>query len=1519
MPKIKCQSCGNEIESGANFCIYCGRKVNEKPTFIERLISVFRFNKTPKQFYERFIEVKEDIEKFNQNLTKNEYIDKSLKTKLKTDNKNNYHLCINLKKKQDDGKLLLEPAELDLVKLYIKNYENIDDIVKDINKRHIDKIYAEFKENIDSYKLFIDKYKNNISYDKLVVVDDKKCFEEEYKFIQSLIGFEKSDGYDFGKDSKIIHDFIEIYENFDNIKNLINDEINRRKQIKKTFNENKTKILEFIKKYKNDISDELYIEDLKPILKEYKEEFLNCKELSNLPEEYHEESMSEFLDIYNNFDDVSQKINENYLQRKYELFSNKKTEIASQIEKYENLTVDDYLENKAIFLNKNTTINELLNELLDKGYSFNKSDLSLVNKFLSLFDTFNEKFPEGIYNSFSRYKFLLTKFLNKYSTYFECNEYIFEKNDVLKTYVNAYEKSYEVSKLTKAGELDLDSNEQDKITNFINIYENFDTFIRENNQCYVKKLNKEYIKQEQTILRFIEDYNKNNRLDHYITDDNKSEIINSNEKIYDLAIEMNRIPEIDNDVVSNFKSVYENFDGIIYQMNSNYLENLYEVNKIRINEYVDIINLRQDYYISNSKLQELLEKHNFYLDIVLELLKYFNHYDCLKDKNELKDFPQNSDELQFITSEANEKFIERELSINKNLFNTVVPGKPLDENQRRAVIIDEDNTQIIAGAGCGKTLTLQAKAKYLIERKNVKPEEILAISFSNFSADDLESKMAEIGLDIDVSTFHSWGLDILRKNKVRANVDEYSLKNAIKRYFAINLINDEEMLQKIVEYFGYFMFEPLDKNKIENIGEVYDYERGMDLETLYSKFERLKDPTLKKTSLKGEKVKSLEERKIANFLFINGINYTYEKEYEPKIDWKKTKDYLDNNFLKDIEVPNFIKQDLITQILEFLELDETILWPNTAEEVIKYHPDFYLDDYDIYYEHFGVNRKCIAPWLPKQSRMRYKREMRNKQILHKRYGTTLIETYSYYQSENRLLDRLSEKLQEKGVQFKNFDYKKFMIDLLHDEEKINEYWEFIKLVETFINLFKGNGYEKEKFKEFRKINDEKYTGFKKQKHEMFLDIVEDIYDYYYKYLKEHKLIDFNDMINYATEKVKNNGYYKNYKYIMVDEFQDTSHTRFNLLKTIKDELNAKLIVVGDDWQSIYRFTGCDINLFTDFENYFDNSKTEICYITNTYRNSQSLIDVSGKFIMENDAQFKKELNSKASNQIEDTIKLYQYLNFLERPFVFEAIIQDIYKSSDESYVNILVLGRNRKDYLNILNEELFFTTGSIKDKNLRIHYTKNPRISIRYMTVHGSKGLEEDNVVLINLEDKKTGFPNKIEDDSVLNFVKNEKKEPIEFAEERRLFYVALTRTLKRTYLLASKDKKSQFVSELMKDIEVVDYEIDFDDAIEGDEIRTVASTDGVCPDCGTGKINLKYNPQTGKFFFKCSNWPRCDWFGGRFWGNVDELDNIKICPKCGGILIRRWSEKNQEYFLGCINYYPYKICRHMERLDDLE
>jgi len=314
-----------------------------------------------------------------------------------------------------------------------------------------------------------------------------------------------------------------------------------------------------------------------------------------------------------------------------------------------------------------------------------------------------------------------------------------------------------------------------------------------------------------------------------------------------------------------------------------------------------------------------------------------------------------------------------------------------------------------------------------------------------------------------------------------------------------------------------------------------------------------------------------------------------------------------------------------------------------------------------------------------------------------------------------------------------------------------------KLIITFINLFKTNNYNMSYFLKIKGNKD-------------ILRLIIDIYILYQEELVSTQKIDFNDMIVFATNYVKNNNI-KNYKYIIVDEYQDTSYIRYLFLKEIINKTGAKIICVGDDYQSIYRFNGCNLNMFLNFKKYF--GYTKILKINNTYRNSQELINVAGNFIMKNKRQLYKKLRS--SKRIDKPIKI-MYGDNLKH--LLDKVIH--------KHKNILILGRNNFD----INK--YF---KLNENNIIEYKGAN----IRYLTIHASKGLEEESVVIINLKDDVLGIPNKIKDDKILKSV-NGNKDIYPFEEERRLFYVALTRTKSDVYLLVDKKNPSVFVKELIKD-----------------------------------------------------------------------------------------------------------------------
>ena len=311
--------------------------------------------------------------------------------------------------------------------------------------------------------------------------------------------------------------------------------------------------------------------------------------------------------------------------------------------------------------------------------------------------------------------------------------------------------------------------------------------------------------------------------------------------------------------------------------------------------------------------------------------------------------------------------------------------------------------------------------------------------------------------------------------------------------------------------------------------------------------------------------------------------------------------------------------------------------------------------------------------------------------------------------------------------------------------------EMFFIVKTFINLFKANNYELDKFYFF--INKSSV------KDKMLLKEIMKCYICYQSYLNKENIIDFNDMINLAIKNLDNSTI--RYKYIIIDYYQDISQTKFLFIKKLIKLSNSNFFAVGDDFQSIYKFTGSNINVITNFKKYFPVSK--IIKLKKTYRNSNELVKIAGKFIMKNPFQVKKKL--KSSKKIKNPVHIIYYYNLNES-------MQNII--NEDKINKLFILSRNNKDLENI----------DIKG----INYKK--------MSVHKSKGLQEDYIFLINVNNLSNGFPNKFANHYILNYVNNYKERYL-YEEERRLFYVAITRCIKRVYIFVPYNMESCFIKEI--------------------------------------------------------------------------------------------------------------------------
>lgn len=691
-----------------------------------------------------------------------------------------------------------------------------------------------------------------------------------------------------------------------------------------------------------------------------------------------------------------------------------------------------------------------------------------------------------------------------------------------------------------------------------------------------------------------------------------------------------------------------------------------------------------------------------------------------------------------------------------------VEGRTLDKQQMTCIVKEAHNHLVIAGAGTGKTTTVIGKIKYLLKTGKCSPQDILVLSFTNASASEMSERIsAETGHNITASTFHKLGLNIISQvNGVMPKIAQINLRKFIKEQLLLNMQSDA-YLNLLSSYLLY--------NRV-----VAKSEFEFKSQEEYNEYLKLNPPT----TVNNEKVKSYGEMDIGNFLTQNGVRYIYEHPYE---------------------------------------------FDTRTGEYGQYHPDFYLPDYNIYIEYFGVNRNLEVPSYFKpingmSATEAYRASMKWKRDTHREHQTTMIECYAYEKFEGILLDALKEKLVAASVTLIPKSSKELWEQVAAESDSLLD--GIIELFETLINLIKSNGYD---IATVRKLN---HFGSNIQTNNILLSLLEPIFNEYCKYLLSEKEIDFNDMINIASEYVRQGKYTNPYKYVIVDEYQDISKARFMLLNCLRKSNDYELFCVGDDWQSIYRFAGSDIGFILNFPKYW--GATEVSKIETTYRFSQKLIEISGGFIMQNPAQIKKCIKGRPENSGFPLGEISGYTEKYAIEFMSKKL-NDIPKGS-----SVFFIGRYSFDAKLLDDSGLFSCQYNNPKGVIEVKSKSHPDLNMLFLTAHKSKGLQADYVFIINNKKSRMGFPSKIQDAPILNLLLDN-CDQYPNAEERRLFYVALTRAKEKAFIITVDGRESEFAMELKEQY--------------GDELKREQFE---CPLCGGHLIKL-----TGPYgeFFGCSNY----------------------------------------------------------------
>lgn len=736
----------------------------------------------------------------------------------------------------------------------------------------------------------------------------------------------------------------------------------------------------------------------------------------------------------------------------------------------------------------------------------------------------------------------------------------------------------------------------------------------------------------------------------------------------------------------------------------------------------------------------------------LQKEEYISNYLFQNIKNNIPDTIPASFNLDNYNNQVLNKECIKYKTYFDNMYNDIDPAIHLDEEQIKAILSDEEYSLILAGAGTGKTTTMASKVKFLVDIKKVNPSKILVMSYTKKATQELEKRIVvDFGIPVRVTTFHSLGLMYIREifKEHKCYVVDSNLKNQIfLEFFKEEIFPNKERLKQLINVFTietvankqafgkYFKENYAKYQTFQEYFESYKQSELQDKIDLHKWIEDGIERSLNKEviyTIKGELVKSKGEALIANFLFRNNINYEYEKIYE-----------------------------------------------NLMPEHRSYRPDFTLSLHGqpVYIEYFGLST------YKDDELSRYNKIKKIKEYYHAKHHTKFI-ALDYQKGEN-LLEKLKQQLINMGFTLKEKTDEE-LFNFILDQNESSQFFKFRDFIYTVIERIKSS-VNRSNYQEIIEDYISKLPKDEKIAAEIQYKFINDFYVYYQSklYNSETYGFDFSDMIYYANKYINviKNTENLNFEYLIIDEYQDISEDRYILTKQVSDKNHAKVVAVGDDWQTIFSFAGSKIEYIYNFSVYFPTAK--YLRISKVYRNSKKLIEYTSKFIMENHQQIPKELISTKENK--SPIK-YIMFNDEEEYQKLKELIVEIHNKNKESH--IMILGRTNNIIKKIYDDPI------LKDGIGTKIILEGSSADIDGMTIHKSKGLTSDEVIIIGLDDK---FPIVKGDFWMIEiFNSHWYQEKIPFAEERRLFYVALTRTKNNVYLLVNRNPlhRSRFVNEI--------------------------------------------------------------------------------------------------------------------------
>ena len=664
----------------------------------------------------------------------------------------------------------------------------------------------------------------------------------------------------------------------------------------------------------------------------------------------------------------------------------------------------------------------------------------------------------------------------------------------------------------------------------------------------------------------------------------------------------------------------------------------------------------------------------------------------------------------------------------------------LNEKQLEAVKSESKRLLVLAGAGSGKTKTLLEKLIYLMREKRVQPTNILVVTFTKNATNEMIDRLVFASKNGEE---YKQFMNNPKKGEAEKNKYREDFKRANSWLSNLSISTFHSFCHNVLRKYGVSEFDNKfrvikdTKNSKEEADFTYENSQETDFEIAHR--------ILIQLSKKREYLLDLK-RYILDY-FVDKNNRLLENK-ETSF-YENQKSYVSLNGTK-------VRSKSERYIADWLyrhNIDFSYEAPLNCQD-FYFHPDFYIPQADIYLEH--ISDMSVG--------------VKEKEKQYKKANKTLFKTYENIHAKDSVL--FNEALDAIVKNRLPASYKSQTA--LSFEEELNSYHkelkDFIIQALRIIKMIKAENLSTSKALK-------KALADPHQRVRDFYRLVIPLMKKYQAYCVNKSYLDFEDMIVKTIDLFKHRAeikekFQQQYKYILVDEFQDVNNLQVDLLKRLLTPEN-QLFCVGDDWQSIYGFRGSNVNYIVNFGKYFP--KAEVIKLNQNYRSTEHIVGASNEVIKHNKFKVDKEIfaNKKSDTKVNIFAGNDQQENI---DFVVEEVKRLFQKGYQKE--DILFLYRRSKMYNDYYNRFM------------------KERLYVQYRTIHAAKGLEAKAVFIIGLTQGYGGFPDVWLEDRIFQVVKPTQHDLL-MEEERRLFYVAITRAKDLLYLITEKGNESSFLSEI--------------------------------------------------------------------------------------------------------------------------